>query len=679
MTTYINWIKALLIASALIVMSGCGGGESNNNGSEFNPTHTLDENGGSWSLDNNATIEIPPDSVLGLTNVDFNKTEKPKDSGEEALVYQFSSDKEIEYASFKLPINFTDINDKDDLDLIYVRDEDGAYNILDFQYNRNQQTITFNIKNNWTFNNIPENIQGSILPSAVNSNKTISRHSSIWILKKNLYRLDSFPDIKMPMPMPFFAQMGPTCWAASGQMLEHSLYNAGLAPGNQIYDYMKFLDVNSTQGIVTDEHFRRFSTFIAGNKGQARTSAYYSTTNVKYKILELLNQNHQVLFARGIHQVLIVGYIKTSDDVELIQHNPSYPDPADGRGMYEKMEFYDSFYTEDQFRKDPSLKFKKPWVKVSKLTWVEAELNPERSLQTVTIPETGTQYDIYFYGRKTNESMKIGLDYNNTAIDGYRWKKTAGVGDRVYTGGSFPEYINKFVLDLPVWNADMDNNADLTLDVKIYEKDNPDNEVKKSYSFLLPPKGYIVKRFIMDLKPILENINKESDFIVKIMLQKDTKLLFDTEIKRVVLQPLKGCINGIKVNWIDNGLGVISDPTIQEINNANISVSGSVDKLSISWKPPLDAYWLAVEQTGKSKAIYGINGKLNGKGGRYSFAPPVQYGDYSIVNTGGFGQNSSPPLTSDDSVFNIYHVEVHHGSKGSGYTHSSELSFSFCQ
>jgi hypothetical protein len=141
-----------------------------------------------------------------------------------------------------------------------------------------------------------------------------------------------------------------------------------------------------------------------------------------------------------------------------------------------------------------------------------------------------------------------------------------------------------------------------------------------------------------------------------------------------------GCIGGIKIHQIINGTwgDSILNPSAQDIANADVSVSGSVNSLMISWKPPLDASYLTVDQTGESREIYGISGELNGKGGRHTFTPPVQYGDYSIENTSGFGQEPTPVLT-DVGVFNFYTVEVHSGSHDNGNVRWSETSFSFCQ
>jgi hypothetical protein len=144
------------------------------------------------------------------------------------------------------------------------------------------------------------------------------------------------------------------------------------------------------------------------------------------------------------------------------------------------------------------------------------------------------------------------------------------------------------------------------------------------------------------------------------------------------------CVGGIEIISITNaGEYENKDPTPSDIANADISVSGDVNSLMISWIIP-DVYMVAMygSNTGRMpdsspyRYSYGIAGKMDGKGGRYTINPPVEYGDYGIVNTEKITydtQEPSPPLT--DEPGNGYIVEV--TSIQTFLT--SELFFSFCE
>ncbi len=145
-----------------------------------------------------------------------------------------------------------------------------------------------------------------------------------------------------------------------------------------------------------------------------------------------------------------------------------------------------------------------------------------------------------------------------------------------------------------------------------------------------------------------------------------------------------GCIGGIKIDAITNTTygDSIYNPTVQDIANAVISISGSAESLTINWKPPLDATRISVEGSTyyykDDRYIYCIGGEMDGQGGRYSFSPPVQYGDYSIANTETCTRyEPSPPLI--DGSFNWYEVEVHQGSHDNDNVNWASIRFHFCQ
>ena len=538
----LHFVRMVVLVLA-VVFIGCGGGGGGGEDAgpdpvdtpTFNPNLTVDGNGDSLTLGDGAVMEVPAGVVAESTAVEFKKTEKPDHLGEEAIVYRYSSDKEIQRASFSLPVSFAGIESKDDLGLIYARDGDGAYNVIDFQWNAEERTISFEIDKNWTFENMPETIKGSIQTNLGVLSSGSSFISSIISIKKGLIDVESFPNSKDPMPMPFYTQMGETCWATTGKMMEKSLYAMGQDPGNQIYDFMEILDVTYEEGLLPNK-YPGYAKLVSWYSDKERTQRYYLVSSVKYKILELLNRNRPVLFARNGHQVLIVGYKTTSEGTVLIQHNPAFYVP--GKGPYEEMEFYDSFYTAANGNMDPADKDAIPLTEASILTWVETGTNPARTLQTVSIPDNRSQYGIYFTGRRTEteNSLTIGLQFDNNEEDGYAWVKDLGAG--TYDGGAFPINVNNFKIELPVWNTNLENYATLSLAVTIYEEKNPKNRVAQEFKFSLPPETYAQKDSDIDITPLYASLKKESDFVLNIALKNETNVLEDISVGKIVLQPL---------------------------------------------------------------------------------------------------------------------------------------------
>ena len=263
------WMVVFVLAAGVIGCGGGGGGSTADpiDTQTFSPNLTVGASGNSLTLEDGAVITVPSGAVTGSTAVEFKKTEQPPSLGEEAFVYTYSSDREIRQASFTLPVGLSDIDDKEDLDLIYVRSEDRAYATVDFQFDAAAQTVTFTIDDNWTFANIPKTIKASNQGYAEVQSEGSSFISTIIGIKKGLVDVEFFPKSKDPMPMPFYTQMGETCWATTGKMVEKSLYPMGQDPGNQIYDFMELLDVTYEEGL-TPNKYPSYARLISGHSGK---------------------------------------------------------------------------------------------------------------------------------------------------------------------------------------------------------------------------------------------------------------------------------------------------------------------------------------------------------------------------------------------------------------------------
>lgn len=107
---------------------------------------------------------------------------------------------------------------------------------------------------------------------------------------------------------------------------------------------------------------------------------------------------------------------------------------------------------------------------------------------------------------------------------------------------------------------------------------------------------------------------------------------------------------GSVVQLIGNdGEPAIYSPTPQQVANADITLSGSLNSLTINWKLE-DVIMVVVART--SGIVYAISGSLDGFGGQYTIDPSIAYGDYSIPNT----DRSAVPFPAPNLVAGVYYT-----------------------
>lgn len=102
-----------------------------------------------------------------------------------------------------------------------------------------------------------------------------------------------------------------------------------------------------------------------------------------------------------------------------------------------------------------------------------------------------------------------------------------------------------------------------------------------------------------------------------------------------------GVSSGIVVYLIGNdGETAIYNPTPQQIADADITLSGSLNSLTIDWK--LEDVLTVAMMAGTGEQVYGIVGDP------YTIDPPIAYGDYSIPYTEIAGTSPSPNLVAGE-------------------------------
>ncbi len=89
----------------------------------------------------------------------------------------------------------------------------------------------------------------------------------------------------------------------------------------------------------------------------------------------------------------------------------------------------------------------------------------------------------------------------------------------------------------------------------------------------------------------------------------------------------------------------VYNPTEQQISDADVTLSGTLNSLSINWKLQ---NVITVIVAGNNTTVYAIAGASDGTGGQYTLTPPVSYGNYSIPNTENIVGGQSPDLIAGE-------------------------------
>ena len=82
----------------------------------------------------------------------------------------------------------------------------------------------------------------------------------------------------------------------------------------------------------------------------------------------------------------------------------------------------------------------------------------------------------------------------------------------------------------------------------------------------------------------------------------------------------------------NHGELAVYNPTEQQIADADITISGSLSSLLISWKLQ-NVISVFVAAGDAASIVYGIIGSSDGFGGNFTISSPLEYGNYSVANT----------------------------------------------
>lgn len=264
------------------------------------------------------------------------------------------------------------------------------------------------------------------------------------------------------IPMPFYQQIGGSCWAASATMLTKAYSPfTGREIETEICEYLRAMNINIDDGIGVYNFmkvlFRRFQVFSGG--AGVTTVSYFNKTNLLLAIIKQLDENKPVelYMPNYAHAVLVVGYKTTLngyDDWELIIHDSKGTNPpiADEGTMYTSRKW--SWFLKDAFSTSLFL-----------ILYPGTAVHNDRALQTISLPtypsdNTGVSFE---YNRSSGGSSgTISLTWDINKPDGYKWSQSG------FTDFDTLPIVKSLNLKLQLYNADLSANQNVSLNVKVY-------------------------------------------------------------------------------------------------------------------------------------------------------------------------------------------------------------------
>ncbi len=279
-------------------------------------------------------------------------------------------------------------------------------------------------------------------------------------------------------PVPYYEQMGGSCWATDATMLTkaYSPYKDRESE-TEIYNYLKAMNLNMDDGIFIYNFMKvlpgKFDAFSQG--AGAKSECYINKKNLLKAIIKRLDENKPVVMymPNYAHAVLAVGYrtiLNQSgyDDYELVIHDSKGTNPpvADEGGMYTTRKW-------SWFLKDASA------THLYLILFPDAEAHPDRALQTLSLPTGNTGVYFEYYKVAGGSKGTISLNWDKDAADGYKWTQTSNVFE------TLPKTVKNLNLKLKLYNADLSGDQNTMLNVKITNNKKGKTTFQKDYPVTL--------------------------------------------------------------------------------------------------------------------------------------------------------------------------------------------------
>jgi hypothetical protein len=317
------------------------------------------------------------------------------------------------------------------------------------QYNSSTGVVTVNLPSN------PQNAPMTVRAAA---QKPYHR----WIVEW-AGELTGLVEGEKIIPMPYYEQIKETCWAADALMLTKAVtpYKDREAEV-EIYNFMKALNIGVSDGIGMTAFLKSLLQPIHDFSGGAgvKSSNFISNTNLRCKLVELLQKDLPVILRLPVHTVLVVGYRITTT-------------PAGAR-TYEFV-IHDSMGINPPNANEGSMYTLRNWTwfeaRLSSISnqilWADNKPHAQRALQTIGLPSGGNVGELRFVVEKNGANFHYNFTFAPDEAKGYAWYFGTNKVDAI------PAVAKNLNLKLALWNADLDSSAAVQVEIKIRQKDSP--------------------------------------------------------------------------------------------------------------------------------------------------------------------------------------------------------------
>lgn len=389
-------------------------------------------------------------------------------------------------------------------------------------------------------------------------------------------------DEQVVMQVPYYEQPGGSCWATCAQMLTKAYPRDDDEYSNRlgVIDFIKYLKHTSLdEGIgLWDFKMNLPNAINLYSSTKTEVSTFVSSSNMLEEIINKLRENKPLIMnltypGVGRHAIMIIGYKRelisiAKINVKLLIHNPQN---VGTESMYKWVDW------------EWLMKEKWPQEAYQILYPNKPLKTTELELLTMGLPINKYLGDLAFVVGTDSKNYSIGLQYDNSEANGYKWVFPNGVKCE-----KLPDTVSYLSFKLPVYNA-YDKAKEVTYIVAIKDKKTGTWAGGKIFSDTKKcnPGETIIEGKIENINDILKteifegNIEIELaengvGFVEKYSL--DFKMDFSKEIELSIVD-----ISGITVNWamVDKNL------EYDEENNKTVPVfkdsSLTEDNVNILW------------------------------------------------------------------------------------------------
>ena len=269
-------------------------------------------------------------------------------------------------------------------------------------------------------------------------------------------------DEQVVMQVPYYEQPGGSCWATCAQMLTKAYPRDDDEYSNRlgVIDFIKYLKHTSLdEGIgLWDFKMNLPNAINLYSSTKTEVSTFVSSSNMLEEIINKLRENKPLIMnltypGVGRHAIMIIGYKRelisiAKINVKLLIHNPQN---VGTESMYKWVDW------------EWLMKEKWPQEAYQILYPNKPLKTTELELLTMGLPINKYLGDLAFVVGTDSKNYSIGLQYDNSEANGYKWVFPNGVKCE-----KLPDTVSYIKAKLPVYNASK-SSKDVEIKYKIID------------------------------------------------------------------------------------------------------------------------------------------------------------------------------------------------------------------